>query len=147
MIYQEMNPSISRSLYVNKEKHDGGSSLDECRDDPISPRHLTTGAMMYPPRIGLLPQTTCCGIPTFPFRLHDMLNDAENEKFDHIVSWQGQQEFKIHDRAMFEKQVLPKYFQIRFKSFQRQRKYSPVVDCRGFVRQCHLIAGFPFLLL
>jgi HSF-type DNA-binding len=78
--------------------------------------------MMAAPRIGLLPKTTCCGIPTFPFRLHDMLNDAERKKFDHVVSWQNPQSFKIHDRKVFEKYVLPRYFQTRFKSFQRQRK-------------------------
>jgi hypothetical protein len=78
---------------------------------------------MLSPRRGFLPETTGSGMPTFPFRLHDMLNDAEKKKFDHIVAWQGPQEFKVHDRALFEKLVLPTYFQIRFKSFQRQRKY------------------------
>jgi len=75
------------------------------------------------PRRGFLPETTCYGSPTFPFRLHEMLNDAEQKKFDHIVSWQGSQAFKVHDRTTFEKWVLPAYYsQTRYRSFQRQRK-------------------------
>ncbi len=60
---------------------------------------------------------------TFPFRLHEMLNDAEEKKFDHIISWQGPHGFIIHDRGLLEKQVLPQYYlQTRYKSFTRQRK-------------------------
>jgi len=73
----------------------------------------------------LLRETTCCGNPTFPFRLHVMLDEAEEKNFDHVVSWEGSQAFRIHDRVMFEKHVLPRYyFQTRYKSFLRQRKYD-----------------------
>ncbi len=74
-----------------------------------------------------------------------MLNDAEKKKFDHIVAWQGPQEFKVHDRTLFEKLVLPTYFQIRFKSFQRQRKYEIVVVAPSIGKPSgtrHLIFGF-----
>jgi len=82
-------------------------------------------ALSHSPRRGFLPETTCCGNPTFPFRLHEMLNDAEKKNFDHIVSWQGPQAFKVHDRTTFEKWVLPAYYsQTRYKSFQRQRKFG-----------------------
>ena len=61
---------------------------------------------------------------TFPFRLHEMLNDAEEKRFDHIISWQGPHGFIIHDRGLLEKQVLPQYYlQTRYKSFTRQRKF------------------------
>jgi HSF-type DNA-binding len=60
---------------------------------------------------------------TFPFRLHEMLNDAEEKKFDHVIAWQGPHGFIIHDRALLEKHVLPLYYlQTRYKSFTRQRK-------------------------
>ena len=72
------------------------------------------------------PETIGCGSrATFPFRLHDMLNDAEEKNFDHIISWQGLQAFKVHDRDLLEKDILPVYFlQTRYKSFSRQRKSS-----------------------
>jgi hypothetical protein len=57
----------------------------------------------------------------FPFRLHNMLDDAERTGHSHIVSWcPGGESFKIH----LPKQlitVLQKYFrQSKFKSFLRQ---------------------------
>lgn len=73
----------------------------------------------------LLSEVACTGLPAFPFRLHDMLNDAEAKGFDHIVSWQeGGRSFKVHDKDQFSKILLPRYFQgqTRYKSFQRQRK-------------------------
>ena len=52
-----------------------------------------------------------------------MLNDAEEKKFDHVIAWQGQHGFIIHDRGLLEKHVLPLYYlQTRYKSFTRQRK-------------------------
>eukprot|EP00934_Nitzschia_sp_Nitz4_P009220 Nitzschia sp. Nitz4//scaffold125_size66327//881//1378//NITZ4_006122-RA/size66327-snap-gene-0.1-mRNA-1//1//CDS//3329534586//9210//frame0 len=45
----------------------------------------------------------------FPFRLYDMLEDAERLGFDHIVSW----------GASFTNEVLPKYFaESNYLSFQ-----------------------------
>ena len=74
----------------------------------------------------LLSEVACTGLPAFPFRLHDMLNDAEPKGFDHVVSWQeGGRSFKVHDKEQFSKVLLPRYFQgqTRYKSFQRQRKF------------------------
>lgn len=74
----------------------------------------------------LLSEVACTGLPAFPFRLHDMLNDAEAKGFDHVVSWQeGGRSFKVHDKEQFSKILLPRYFQgqTRYKSFQRQRKF------------------------
>lgn len=57
----------------------------------------------------------------FPFRLHNMLDDAERCGHAHIVSWcPGGDSFKIHKPAKLI-QVLQKYFrQSKFKSFLRQ---------------------------
>ncbi len=74
----------------------------------------------------LLSEIACTGLPAFPFRLHDMLNDAEAKGFDHIVSWQiDGRSFKVHDKDQFSSGILPRYFQgqTRYKSFQRQRKF------------------------
>jgi len=98
----------------------GSTSWVERKDEQM----IESVALAHPARRGFLPETTCCGNLTFPFKLHEMLIDAEKKKFDHIVSWQGLQAFKVHDRTIIEKRVLPAsyYSQTRYKSFQRQRK-------------------------
>lgn len=57
----------------------------------------------------------------FPFRLHNMLDDAERSDHAHIVSWcAGGDSFKIHQPPKLIN-VLQKYFrQSKFKSFLRQ---------------------------
>jgi hypothetical protein len=57
----------------------------------------------------------------FPFRLHNMLDDAERSGHAHIVSWcPGGDSFKIHKPTKLIN-VLQKYFrQSKFKSFLRQ---------------------------
>ena len=86
------------------------------------------------------------GAPKFPFRLYEMLDDAEEQGFDHIVSWimvpsknksnknnsksnnskeRSDEEdtyFKVHDRTKFTEELLPKYFpkQTKYRSFLRQ---------------------------
>lgn len=57
----------------------------------------------------------------FPFRLHNMLDDAERQGHAHIVSWcKGGEQFKIHIPTQLIG-VLQKYFrQSKFKSFLRQ---------------------------
>ena len=57
----------------------------------------------------------------FPFRLHNMLDDAERSGHAHIVSWcSGGESFKIHKPNLLIN-VLQKYFrQSKFKSFLRQ---------------------------
>ncbi|KAL3902793.1 MAG: hypothetical protein SGARI_005671 [Bacillariaceae sp.] len=49
----------------------------------------------------------------FPWRLHDLLNDASKDSGagESIVSWLPQNNgFKIHDKAAFEKDIMPLYF-------------------------------------
>jgi len=57
----------------------------------------------------------------FPFRLHNMLDDAERSGHSHIVSWcKGGESFRIHKPTELIS-VLQKYFrQSKFKSFLRQ---------------------------
>jgi hypothetical protein len=66
----------------------------------------------------------------FPMVLHDMLNRAKSEKFEHIVSWQPHGRcFLVHDQERFVKGVMPMFFrQSRFSSFQRQ------LSLYGFLR-------------
>jgi HSF-type DNA-binding len=61
---------------------------------------------------------------SFPNRLHHMLEDAMELGFDDIVCWLAHgRAFKIHDRARFEAQLLPLYF-------ERQTVYTSY----GFLR-------------
>ena len=59
---------------------------------------------------------------SFPCKMHALLNDAESQGFDHIISWQVTgKSFKIHRPQEFVETVLKQYFsQSRLKSFQRQ---------------------------
>ena len=58
----------------------------------------------------------------FPFRLHELLTDAEHNGSEHIISWLPCcTMFKIHDQTKFTKEIMPKYCRhSRYKSFLRQ---------------------------
>lgn len=58
----------------------------------------------------------------FPQKLHFLLNQAEKEGFDHIISWVNDgAAFKVHDSKAFLERVMPNYFdQSKFESFRRQ---------------------------
>jgi hypothetical protein len=58
----------------------------------------------------------------FPSKLFEMLEDADEKGFRHVVSWTSEGDgFMVHDTAAFMKQVTPQYFkQTKYKSFQRQ---------------------------
>lgn len=62
---------------------------------------------------------------TFPWTLHAMLELAEKENFDGVVSWLPDgKSFKVYDPSAFVKDIMPNFFQqSKYKSFQRQCKY------------------------
>lgn len=69
------------------------------------------------------------GDGTYALRLYEMLEDAEREGHQHIVSWQPHgRAFRIHKEKEFVEQIMPRYFKAQMKSFLRW--------CRawGFVR-------------
>lgn len=59
---------------------------------------------------------------TFPWKLHEMLQLADHEGFEKIVSWLPDgKSFKVHNTREFVKKVMPNFFlQSKYKSFQRQ---------------------------
>jgi hypothetical protein len=61
----------------------------------------------------------------FPERLFGMLESAVSNGFDHVVSWTEDGEaFIVRDTALFEKQVLTRYFDhSSIRSFTRQLSY------------------------
>jgi hypothetical protein len=58
----------------------------------------------------------------FPCKVYQMLEDADEQGFRHVVSWNSDGSgFKVHDSAVFTKLIIPLYFnQTKYKSFQRQ---------------------------
>lgn len=62
----------------------------------------------------------------FPFKMYDLLEDAETYGFEDAVSWTcNGTAFKIHNRRSFEKQIMPRYFpnMNSYKSFRRQLNF------------------------
>lgn len=58
----------------------------------------------------------------FPWRLHELLTEAETNGNDSIISWipGTNNAFKVHNKEKFTKQILPDYFNAtKYKSFQR----------------------------
>jgi hypothetical protein len=60
--------------------------------------------------------------PFFPYTLYMLLENAERDGYESIVSWRPcGKAFKVIKRAEFMNQVLPRYFnQTKYKSFVRQ---------------------------
>ena len=83
----------------------------------------------------------------FPFKLHHMLDLAQNAGLSHVVSWQPHGRcFVIHDEAEFTEQIMPMIFpKTKFASFKRQlnmygfsRLMSPGKDYGGFYHELFL---------
>jgi hypothetical protein len=64
----------------------------------------------------------------FPWKLHEVLDAAENEDFEDVISWlPDHHSFKVHNTDAFVHYVMPAYFhQTKYKSFQRQCKFVSV---------------------
>jgi hypothetical protein len=62
----------------------------------------------------------------FPWKLYDMLETAEKRGEEYVISWIREgTAFKVHNREVFIEEYMKKQFnQTKFKSFQRQRKFS-----------------------
>ena len=63
------------------------------------------------------------GVATpFPWKLHEMLEDASKEGNEWIVSWQTHgRSFIVHKPKIFVEKIMPTYFnQSKFASFQRK---------------------------
>ena len=73
----------------------------------------------------MLSKTTSSGETAFPWKLHMVLEESVFGGFDDIISWIGDNAFKVHDPIQFEESVMRQFFnQTQYKSFQRQRKYN-----------------------
>jgi hypothetical protein len=75
-----------------------------------------------------------------------MLEDAQRDGFQHIVSWvEDGTAFRVHDSKEFVAKVMPNYFyQTRYESFRRQLNlygFTRVVKGpnRGIISHSHLV--------
>lgn len=98
----------------------------------------------------LLSRTTSSGETAFPWKLHMVLEESVYEGFDDVISWIGDNAFKVHDPIQFQQFIMQRYFnQTQYKSFQRQRKYMAQVQQRSdFLDESCLSATkyFPIVL-
>jgi hypothetical protein len=80
---------------------------------------------------------------SFPFRLHQLLQDATQYGFDAIVSWTpGGTAFIVHDRDQFSTQIMHMYFaHTQFKSFQVCRRYPSEEDTYIPLLMCYVLLG------
>lgn len=67
---------------------------------------------------------------SFPWKLHLMLENSKNQKYQDIVSWVGEgSAFKVHNTKAFVEKIMPNYFdQTKYESFRRQ------LNLYGFTR-------------
>jgi hypothetical protein len=89
----------------------------------------------------------------FPWKLHEMLDNADVEGFSDIVSWLpgSTNSFKVHQQGVFVEVIMPRYFKkIQFPSFRRQINMWGFERIKGGVgkggyRDPHFIRGMPSL--
>ena len=88
----------------------------------------------------------------FPWKLHDMLEAAEDLEFTTVVSWLPDgKTFRVHDKERFVNHIMQRYFdQTKYKSFQRQlnmwgfRRPLSGPEKNGYSHQ-HFVRGRPSL--
>jgi hypothetical protein len=75
-------------------------------------------------------RTHSIGPKQFPWKVHEMLETAEKNGDDHVVSWLPDgRSFRVHERDLFVDGMMKVFFnQTKYKSFQRQ------LNLWGFVR-------------
>ena len=82
----------------------------------------------------------------FPFKLHNMLENIQQDGLAHIVSWQPHGRcFLVRDQTAFVSEVMPRYFNMsKFPSFQRQlnlygfRRLTFGQDKGAYYHECFL---------
>ena len=89
----------------------------------------------------------------FPSRLYQLLEDAEREGNEGIVSWTSNgKSFKVHDKIRFANDIMPRYFgSSKYRSFQKNlnlwgfiTKLAPLKSPhRGEVSSPSFVRGFP----
>ena len=98
--------------------------------DATFPPKPTTAASDSIPRPNNAFNKSFISLP-FPVRLFTMLNDADEQGFSHIISWNNEGNgFLVKDKDAFMATILPRYAKncTKYKSYQRQ------LNLYGFLR-------------
>jgi hypothetical protein len=115
-----MNPDDHPPMNLQQQPHHQPHHRHQQQDQQPLLQQPYQPLSPLPPK--LLSETTSTGIPAFPWKLHDVLEDAERKGFTNIVSWtMGGRAFKVHNQKDFENTIMKRYFNhTQYKSFQRQ---------------------------
>jgi hypothetical protein len=115
-VEQDMSPSL---LCSDPSANVDTAQLQNCTHHPTDYLALTRQSLecSYGYSFGAVRQCL-----QFPWKLHDMLDSAEREGYEAIVSWlPDKHSFKVHKPDDFAKSIIPYYFKLtKFKSFRRQ---------------------------
>jgi hypothetical protein len=137
LCFQSMTNNDPKLLSVEKNKSFSGLIIDNAEEkqvDNVEEKQVEVSAK----------QTE----HSFPWKLHDMLEEAERNNFGHIVSWEPDGvSFKVHKSDEFVTKIMPLYFdQTKYESFRRQLnlyKFSRVTrgSSRGMYIHASLVKG------
>ena len=116
--YENLMSSIQ-----NLEQPDVSSShmgyLDDCESPDLVSKDSNGGVS---PEASLEEDDEQNRPHSFPWKLHEMLEDAEKNYFQDVVSWElDGTAFKVHKHDEFLQRIMPLYFdQTKYESFRRQ---------------------------
>mmetsp|Transcript_26290 Transcript_26290/g.64093 ORF Transcript_26290/g.64093 Transcript_26290/m.64093 type:complete len:715 (-) Transcript_26290:105-2249(-) len=94
-------------------------------EDELGGQRTVAGSSQVPPAV-VSPSMQSSNSFQFPWKLYDMLEQAEQDGLQDIVAWQGDgaaygTSFKVFKPQVFVEKLMPRYFkQTKYKSFQRQ---------------------------
>ncbi|KAL3945642.1 MAG: hypothetical protein SGBAC_000298 [Bacillariaceae sp.] len=100
-----------------------GNTEDELR--LVGAQQTAAGSSKASPAVASPPMQSSNSFQ-FPWKLYDMLEQAEEDGLQDIVAWQGDgaiygTSFKVFKPQVFVEKLMPRYFkQTKYKSFQRQ---------------------------
>lgn len=98
-------------LYVNSDfEREEPNMIPQSPSDETSDSHHKEGGKNKEVRL------------PFPCKVYDMLDDADQKGFQHIVAWNTEGTgFMVQNKELFTNEIVPLYFnQTKYKSFQRQ---------------------------
>jgi hypothetical protein len=115
-----------KSFYLVEEGKDEVKSPHPETESSSSSTSILAKATSPPEEV-----SSNCRSDSFPWKLHDMLDQVEKAGDDHIVSWEHDgRALKVHKPKEFAQKLLPIYFlhSKKWQSFQRQ------LNLYGFIR-------------
>jgi HSF-type DNA-binding len=122
---QDAATTTATTLANAEAELERGGDEEETQEEGVDTVDVVDGETVYAPGEGTIRVQSGSGfriLTPFPWRLHEMLQDMEEQGLDCIVSWMPDgKTFRVHRPTEFVDRIAPKYFRHkRYKSFQRQ---------------------------